>query len=113
MLRKWEEGDKRTLLLWRLMSNWALKGFGQTYKTFGIKHDVTFFESKLWKKGRKIIEEGLKKGIFKKSKKGDIKLDLKEEGLDEKILLRSDKTALYITQDMALAKIKFEKYKEI
>lgn len=111
MLRKWEEGDKRTLLLWRLMSNWALKGFGQTYKTFGIKHDVTFFESKLWKKGRKIIEEGLKKGIFKKSKKGEIKLDLKEEGLDEKILLRSDKTSLYITQDLALAKIKFDKYK--
>ena len=111
LLRKWEEGDKRTLMLWRVMNNWALRGFGQTYKTFGIKHDVTFFESKIWKKSMDLIKEGLDKKIFTKSKKGGIKIDLKDEGLDEKILLRSDKTSLYITQDMALAKIKFDKYK--
>jgi arginyl-tRNA synthetase len=111
MLKKWEERDKRTLLLWKLMNNWALEGFEQTYKTFGIKHDVTFFESRIWKKGKDIIEKGLKKGVFKKSKKGDIKIDLKKEGLDKKILLRSDGTSLYITQDLALAKMKFNKYK--
>jgi len=111
MLKKWEEGERGTLLLWKVMNTWALKGFEQTYKTLGIKHDVNFLESDIWKKGRKIIEEGLKKGIFKKSKKGDIKIDLKKEGLDEKILLRGDGTSLYITQDIALAKIKFNKYK--
>lgn len=111
LLKKWEQGDRRTLMLWKVMNNWALEGFKQTYKKFGIKHDVTFFESKIWKKGKEIIKEGLDKKLFTKSKKGDIKIDLKKEGLDEKILLRSDKTSLYITQDIALAKIKFNKYK--
>jgi arginyl-tRNA synthetase len=111
LLKKWEEGDRRTLMLWKVMNNWALRGFEQTYKTFGIKHDVTFFESKIWKKGKDLIKEGLDKKIFTKSKKGEIKIDIKDEGLDEKILLRSDKTSLYITQDIALAKIKFDKYK--
>lgn len=111
LLKKWEQEDRKTLMLWKVMNNWALDGFEKTYKTFGIKHDVTFFESKIWKKGKDLIKEGLDKKLFTKSKKGDIKIDLKKEGLDEKILLRSDKTSLYITQDMALAKIKFNKYK--
>jgi arginyl-tRNA synthetase len=69
MLKKWEEGDKGTLLLWKVMNTWALKGFEQTYKTFGIKHDVTFLESNIWKKGKDIIKEGLDKKLFTKSKK--------------------------------------------
>ena len=111
MLKKWEEGDRRTLMLWKVMTNWALRGFGQTYKTFGIKHDVTFFESKIWKKGKDLIKEGLDKKIFTKSKTKEIKINLKKEGLGEKVLLRGDGTSLYIVQDMALAKIKFDKYK--
>ncbi|MFH1918009.1 MAG: arginine--tRNA ligase [Nanoarchaeota archaeon] len=111
MLMKWEEGDKRVLLLWKLMTNWAINGFNETYKKFGIKHDVTFFESKLYEKGRTLVEEGLKNKLFVKSKKGDVKINLEGEGLGEKILLRSDGTSLYIVQDLALAKIKFEKYK--
>jgi len=111
MLKKWEEGDKRTLLLWKLMNGWAFNGFEKTYKTFGIKHDVDFFESNLYKKGKDIILEGVKKGLFEQAKKGEIKINLEKEGLGEKILLRSDGTSLYIVQEIALAKIKFKKYK--
>jgi len=111
MLKKWEEGDQETLILWKLMNVWALRGFEETYKTFGIKHDVTFFESNIYEKGKKIIAEGIKKGLFEQSKKGEVKINLKKEGLGEKILLRSDKTSLYIVQDLALAKINFNKYK--
>ncbi len=111
LLKKWEQGDRRTLMLWKVMNNWALNGFDQTYKKFGIKHDVTFFESKIWKKGKDLIKEGLDKKIFTKSKTKEIKINLEEEGLGEKVLLRGDGTSLYIVQDMALAKIKFNKYK--
>jgi arginyl-tRNA synthetase len=111
MLRKWEEGDRETLMLWKIMNNWALNGFKETYEKFGIKHDVTYFESKLYKKGKEIIEKGIKKKIFTKLKKGEVKINLEEEELGEKILLRSDGTSLYIVQDLALAKINFDKYK--
>ncbi|MEX0921112.1 MAG: arginine--tRNA ligase [Candidatus Pacearchaeota archaeon] len=110
MLKKWEDGDKETLMIWRLMNNWALKGFKETYKKFGIKHDVDFFESKIYGKGKEIILEGVDKGLFEKTKKGEVKINLEDEGLGEKILLRSDGTSLYITQDIALAKLKFDKY---
>lgn len=111
MLKQWETGDKRTLLLWKLMNTWVLKGFAETYKKFGIKHDVEYFESKLYKRGKNIIKEGVKRGIFEQKKNGETKIDLKDEGLGEKILLRKDGTSLYITQDLALAKMKFDKYK--
>ncbi len=111
LLKKWEQGDRRTLMLWKVMNNWALNGFEETYKKFGIKHDVTFFESNIWKKGKNIIKEGLDKKIFTKSRTKEVKINLKKEGLGEKILLRSDRTALYIVADIALAKIKFNKYK--
>lgn len=111
LLKKWEQRDRRTLLLWKVMTNWALKGFDQTYKKFGIKHDVTFFESNLWKKGKDFIKEGLDKKLFTKSKTKEVKINLKKEGLGEKVLLRGDGTSLYIVPDMALAKIKFDKYK--
>ncbi len=110
MLRKWEAGDKNTLLLWKLMNEWALEGFEETYKTFGVKHDVNFFESKIYKRGKEIIEQGVKKGVFEQTKGGEVKINLKKEGLGEKILLRQDGTALYIVQDIALAKIKFDQY---
>jgi len=111
LLQKWESGDKNTILLWKLMNDWALEGFAETYKTFGIKHDVTYFESKIYKKGKEMIFEGIKKGLFEKTPNGEIKVNLNKEGLGEKILLRKDGTSLYIVQDMALAKIKFDQYK--
>ena len=111
MLQKWEAGDKETLKIWEKMNKWALDGFEKTYKKFGIKHNVEFFESKIYEKGKEIILEGLKKGIFKKKKDGAIAINLKKEKLGEKILLRLDGTSVYITQDIYLAKLKQEKYK--
>lgn len=111
MLRKWESGDKGTLLLWKVMNSWALDGFEQTYKKFGIKHDADFFESKIYEEGKRIVAEGVKKRIFEQTKSGEIKINLEKEGLGEKILLRKDGTSLYVVQDLALARIKFDKYK--
>ena len=111
MLQKWEAGDKETLKIWEKMNKWALDGFEKTYKKFGIKRNVEFFESKIYEKGKEIILEGLKKGIFKKNKDGAIAINLKKEKLGEKILLRLDGTSVYITQDIYLAKLKQEKYK--
>ncbi len=111
LLQKWEAGDKNTLFLWKLMNDWALEGFQETYKTFGIKHNVNFFESKIYKQGRQLILDGIKRGFFQKTQGGEIKLDLKKEGLGEKILLRNDGTSLYIVQDIALAQMKFKDYK--
>ena len=111
MINKWESSDKPTLMLWKLMNTWALSGFAETYKKFGIKHDVTYFESKIYKRGKEIISDGIKQGLFVQKKDGETKIDLQKEGLGEKILLRKDGTSLYIVQDIALAKIKFEDYK--
>lgn len=111
LLKNWEKGDKKTMALWKKMNNWALKGFRETYKTFGIKHDVEFFESDIYEKGKEIIIRGLKKGIFKKREDGAIIVDLKKENLGEKVLLRANGTSVYITQDIYLAKLKHDKYK--
>lgn len=111
LLQLWEQGDKHTLLLWKLMKDWALEGFEETYKNFGITHNVIYFESKIYKKGKELIAQGVEKGIFKKARSGEIKIDLKKEGLGEKILLRKDGTSLYVVQDLALAIDKFKKYK--
>ncbi len=109
-LQKWEQGDKQTLELWKKMNKWALDGFKETYKKFGIKQDVEYFESKIYKKGKSIINDGLKKKIFYKKSDGAIAIDLGKR-LGEKIVLRSDSTSVYITQDIYLAKLKYEKYK--
>ncbi len=111
MLRLWEKGDKNILALWRKMNKWALDGFKETYEKFKIKHDVEFFESEIYTKGKEIVEQGLKNKIFEKTKDGAVKIDLKKEKLGEKFLLRMDGTSVYITQDLYLAKLKFEKYK--
>ncbi|MFA5953514.1 MAG: arginine--tRNA ligase [Candidatus Pacearchaeota archaeon] len=111
LLQKYEEGDKKTLALWKKMNNWALKGFEKTYSKFGIKHQVEDYESKIYKKGKEIVFDGLNKGIFKKDKSGAIIYDLRKKNLGEKVLLRADGTSIYITQDLYLAKSRFEKYK--
>ncbi len=110
-LQKWELKDKEILDLWKKMNKWALDGFKETYKTFGIKHDKEYYESKIYKKGKEIVWEGLKKGIFEKKDDGSISINLEKEKLGEKILLRKDGTSLYIVQDIYLAKLKQEEYK--
>jgi len=111
MLVKWEGGDKNILALWKKMNKWALDGQDETYKRFGIKFDKTYYESKVYTKGKDIVLDGLKKGIFKKKDDGAIVIDLKDEGLDEKVLLRSDGTSVYITYDLSLAKLKDDDFK--
>ena len=108
LLQKWEAGDKKTIALWKKMNNWALKGFKETYKLFGIRHDKEYYESKIYKKGKEIIFQGLKEKVFEK-REGVILINLGKE-LGEKILLRSDGTSVYITQDLYLAKLKYEDF---
>jgi len=110
MLRKWEEGDKEILALWKKMSNWVYKGFNETYEKLGIHFDVTYYESDFYDKGKKIVEEGLQKGLLKKNKEGAIYAELKEFNLPDKFVLRADGTSIYVTQDIYLAKLKFEQY---
>lgn len=111
LLQKWEQGDVATIKLWKQMNKWALDGFQETYKTFGIKHDKEYFESEIYKEGKKIILDGWKKGIFEKKADGSIFVNLEKEKLGEKILLRKDETSLYITQDIYFAKLKQKEFK--
>ncbi len=111
MLRKWENGDKKIIVLWKKMNKWALDGFKETYKKYGIKLDKEYFESQIYIKGKEIVDDGLKKGIFKKKSDGSVFIDLNDEKLGEKIVLRADGTSIYITQDLYLAKLKFDELK--
>jgi len=104
LLRLWENGDKDTLDLWKKMNDWVLEGFKVTFKKLGISFDKEYFESDLYLKGKEIILDGLKKGIFKKAEDGAIFVELKEKyNLPDKFLIRSDGTSIYITQDIYLA----------
>ena len=103
ILRKWEAGDPETLELWKLMNGWALQGIQQTYERTGISFDKLFFESQVYRKGRTEVLEGLAKGVFYKDEDNSVWIDLAPIGLDKKVLLRGDGTALYITQDIGLA----------
>lgn len=111
LLLKWEQGDKEVINLWKIMNKWALDGFRETYSKFGIKHDVEFFESDIYKSGKEIVEKGLKDKILIKKEDGAIVADLSKEGFGEKVLLRADGTSIYMTQDLYLAKLKYEQYK--
>jgi arginyl-tRNA synthetase len=111
MLRLWEQGDNETIRLWNKMNSWAFDGWKQTFDKFGIKFDKEYYESQIYKKGKEIILEGAKKGIFQKQKDGSVKLDLKKQNLGEKYLLRSDGTSVYMTQDIYLAQLKFDQFK--
>ena len=103
LLRKWEAGDPETLELWKLMNGWALQGIQQTYTRTGVSFDKLFFESQVYRKGRAEILEGLERGVFYKDEDNSVWIDLAPIGLDKKVLLRVDGTALYITQDIGLA----------
>jgi len=110
MLLLWEQGDKETVKLWAKMNLWALEGFKETFKRFGIIHNKEYFESQLYTKGKEIIEEGIKKKTFIKEEDGAVSIDLTKEGLGKKYLLRGDGTSIYITQDLYLAKLKFDEF---
>ena len=110
MLRKWEAGDKEVRDLWKKMNSWAEKGFEETYKRFGVRFDKIYKESEMYEKGKEMVLQGLKKGIFQKDETGAIFFDLSNHGLDKKILIRSDGTTLYITQDLYLAYLKYKDF---
>ncbi|WP_185850541.1 arginine--tRNA ligase [Blattabacterium cuenoti] len=110
LLKNWEEGDYETRNVWRIMNKWVYSGFDETYQKLGITFDKIEYESNIYEIGKKIIIEGLKKGIFFKKKDGSICVDLIKEGFDEKILLRSDQTSVYITQDIGTAVERFKRY---
>lgn len=108
MLRKWESGDKDVRKLWETMNSWVYKGFDETYKMLGVNFDKTYYESNTYLLGKNIIEDGLKKNILKRRSDNSVYIDLTEDGLDEKTLLRGDGTALYMTQDLGTALQRYE-----
>jgi len=103
MLRKWEAGDAEVVALWEKMNGWVYEGFEETYKNLGVDFDSYYYESNTYLLGKDNIEEGLKKGVFYKKEDGSVWCDLTEDGLDEKLVLRSDGTAVYMTQDIGTA----------
>jgi arginyl-tRNA synthetase len=109
MLQKWEAGDKEVKELWTKMNGWVYDGFSQTYKKLGVDFDKIYYESNTYILGKEIIEEGLKKNVFVKRPDGAVIIDLTADKLDEKVLLRSDGTSVYITQDLGTA---VERHKE-
>jgi len=113
MLKKWEDGDKEIIALWKKMNKWAFDGFNETYKQLDVKFDVEYYESNIWQYGKNIVMEGLKKNILKKDDEGAVYADLEPHGLPKKILLRSDGTTIYMTMDLHLAKQKFEDYPKL
>jgi len=103
LLRLWESGDPKVICLWETMNGWVYKGFNRTYKDLGVDFDHLYYESDTYLLGRDIIEEGLEKSVFFKKEDGSVWADLTDEGLDEKLVLRSDGTAVYMTQDLGTA----------
>ncbi|HLD05635.1 MAG TPA: arginine--tRNA ligase [Candidatus Nanoarchaeia archaeon] len=110
MLRKWEEKDPTVKALWKKMNGWVLQGFAETFKRISVQFDEEYYESDFYDKGKDLVEQGLKKGLFVKKPDGEIIAELEPYKLPNKILLRSDGTTIYITQDMALARIRFNDY---
>jgi arginyl-tRNA synthetase len=103
MLLKWEAGDEEVVTLWKTMNQWVYDGFEQTYKNLGVNFDSYYYESNTYLLGKEVVQLGLEKGIFEKDPDGSVWIDLTEDGLDRKIVLRSDGTAVYMTQDIGTA----------
>ncbi len=110
MLVKWEQGDEEVRTLWRRMNEWVYAGFDETYKALGVGFDKIYYESDTYLEGRDKVEEGLEKGIFYRREDNSVWADLTAEGLDEKLLLRSDGTSVYMTQDIGTAKLRFQDF---
>lgn len=110
MLQKWESGDKETVALWEKMNDWVYEGFDKTYETMGIRFDTMYKESNTYLLGKELVEEGLQKGVFFKKENGSVWVDLADEGMDEKLVLRADGTAVYMTQDMGTCDMKHQDF---
>ncbi len=110
MLRKWEEGDEEVRKLWHEMNGWVYDGFDVTYRRLGIRFDKIYYESNTYLLGKALVSEGLKKGVFYKKEDGSVWCDLSDEGLDEKLLLRTDGTSVYMTQDLGTAQLRYDDY---
>ncbi len=110
MLRKWEDNDAETVNLWKMMNNWVYDGFDDTYKKMGVTFDKIYYESQTYLAGRDEVLRGLKEGIFYQKEDGSVWADLTSHGLDHKLLLRSDGTSVYMTQDIGTAKLRFDDY---
>jgi arginyl-tRNA synthetase len=110
MLLKWEAGNKEVIELWKTMNSWVYAGFAETYKKLGVDFDKYYYESNTYLLGKDIIEEGLQKGVFFKKDDGSVWIDLTADGLDEKLVLRSDGTSVYMTQDLGTAQLKYDDY---
>ncbi|HZJ74583.1 MAG TPA: arginine--tRNA ligase, partial [Perlabentimonas sp.] len=111
MLRKWEAKDPEVYALWQKMNGWVYEGFDVTYKALGIEFDKIYYESETYLLGKKIVMEGLEKGVFSKRENGSVWADLRDDGLDEKLLLRADGTSVYMTQDIGTANQRFSDYR--
>ncbi|HMG14328.1 MAG TPA: arginine--tRNA ligase [Saprospiraceae bacterium] len=110
-LLKWERHDPDTLALWNKMNGWVLNGFEVSYKNLGVSFDINYFESKTYTLGREIIREAIEKGIFYQKPDSSVWINLEDVGLDEKLVLRSDGTSVYITQDIGMANMRFNEFK--
>ncbi len=111
MLKKWEAGDEETLSLWKKLNDWVYLGFNKTYAAIGVEFDKYYYESETWKLGNLLVDLGLQKGVFFKQEDGSVWVDLTDQGLDLKVLRRSDGTSVYITQDMGTAHLRQEEFK--
>lgn len=110
MLLKWEQGDQEIRSLWKMMNEWVYEGFDETYKQMGVSFDKIYYESDTYLEGKKEVEKGLDLGLFYRRPDNSVWADLSADGLDEKLLLRSDGTSVYMTQDIGTAKLRFADY---
>ena len=110
MLVKWEQGDPEVRRLWKMMNDWVYAGFDETYRALGVSFDKIYYESDTYLEGKAKVEEGLKRGIFERKEDGSVWADLSNEGLDQKLLLRSDGTSVYMTQDIGTADMRFRDF---
>ena len=110
MLVKWEQNDPEIRALWEKMNSWVYAGFDETYQKMGVSFDKIYYESQTYLKGKAKVEEGLAKGLFERHDDGSVWADLTNEGLDKKLLLRSDGTSVYMTQDIGTAEMRFKDY---
>ncbi|MBQ7162719.1 MAG: arginine--tRNA ligase, partial [Bacteroidales bacterium] len=110
MLRAWEAGDKEVRALWNMMNQWVYAGFDETYRALGVSFDKIYYESNTYLLGKDKVLEGLEKGLFFRKEDGSVWADLTDSGLDQKVLLRSDGTSVYMTQDIGTANLRFQEY---
>ena len=111
MLLKWEAGDEQVIGLWKTMNSWVYAGFTETYQRLGVEFDKFYYESNTYLLGKDIVEEGLQKGVFFQKEDGSVWIDLTADGLDQKLLRRSDGTSVYMTQDLGTAQLKYDDFR--